>query len=144
MFAITATVFVAAVRADGYHAADLQLNDAAVWVTNSNLHALGRLNTEIETIDTRLSASGPEFDVLQSGSIVLLEDRSASKLVAIDVKLAVPAAKTDLPEGVVIALGAETAAALEPATGRLWVTPASAITGVRFDQSPPVSTVGAD
>ena len=135
-------LFVAAVDAGGYHAAAVQLNDAGVWVTNQSDGSIGRLNTAIDVVDTRMAVSGTDFDVVQSGSTVLVDDRDQNKLSAVDVALASYSAQTGVPPGAQVFLGGTTAAVFDPVKGHVWVGPASTLAGQNFSQVPP--TAGVD
>jgi len=134
-------LFVAAVDAGGYHAAAVQLNDAGVWVTNQSDGSIGRLNTAIDVVDTRMAVSGTDFDVVQSGSTVLVDDRDQNKLLSVDVALATYSAQTGLPPGAGVFLGGTTAAVLDGVKGHLWIGPASTLAGQNFSQVPPTADV---
>ena len=56
----------------GVAAAELELNDGGVWVTNPAKHLVGHLNYESQTLDGGVRTASEDFDVTQSGNDVLV------------------------------------------------------------------------
>ncbi|MBB5874069.1 hypothetical protein F4553_007503 [Allocatelliglobosispora scoriae] len=143
---LSAGLFViAALTAGGFPAADLNLNDGGVWVTNRNLNHFGRFNRPIEQLDAMLLAGGaqPDIDLLQQESTVFLVDRTEGLLRPVDVSGGVlgdngPA----LPAKAEVALGAGVVALLDSSNGKLWVRDADKIENLDIAQDPPTAEVG--
>ena len=72
--ALLATAFVY----DGTPATDVDLNEGGVWVTNSSLSLVGRLNFSSQVLDGAIRTLSPQIDVLQRASTVILADRGSS------------------------------------------------------------------
>src|ERR1700742_2040164 len=79
-----------AVRAGGYTARHVDLNDGGIWVTNNADGLYGRLNKPIGQLDAGFSPPGGAqttftVDVVQEGSAVLAIDRGQGKIFSVDV-----------------------------------------------------------
>ena len=64
----------------GFITAHIELNDAVVWVTNSDMNLVGHLNFQSKTLDGGLMAASADFNVLQHSSSVLVSDRGNASL----------------------------------------------------------------
>ena len=125
---LVATFLFFASRAQGYQVPEPDLNDGGIWVTNEGRGLVGRTNAEIAEVDTKLSAASRDFDVLQSGEVVLLHLEDTPSLVGIDPARATLVPGAEIPPDAQVALGAQTAALFDPDTGSLYVTPATSST----------------
>ena len=139
-------LLVMAIRADGNIVPELDLHDAGIWVTNTTDGAVGRTNTEIHTVDTRLDAGGTAFDVLQSGATVLVRQVAPqSMLVGIDPSLGSQIPGPELGDSAEVSLGGTTAALFDADTGGLFLADATSSTSaLGLDPSgdaPPVHEV---
>lgn len=124
---------VAALTANGFPARHVSANDGAIWLSNSQLDYIGRLNYPIGQLDLAVSPSRTlqnpgtaELDVLQSGTTVLAVDRAKSDLYAVNVEQgSVVNPGVTLPGGGLsqVSLGGTVAAVLDPTTGGLWAAP---------------------
>lgn len=126
VLAATALV-VYAVRAGGYTARHVDLNDGGIWVTNNADGLYGRLNKPIGQLDAGFVPPGGAqttftVDVVQEGSAVLAIDRGQGKLYPVDVEAgrAVESQAATVAGDDVIQLSGDTAAVLDPATGAVW------------------------
>lgn len=126
--AMVATLLVLAVRADGNVVPELDLHDAGIWVVNRSEGLVGRTNTEIETVDTRLEVGSSSFDVVQSGATVVLHREDPARLVGLDPASGDFVDGPDLPDGTQFGLGGGTAAILDPVSGGLRVASATSST----------------
>ncbi len=141
---IAALIAAVAVVSSGYTAQDLELNDASVWVASSERQAVGRANTEVFELNSVLRGDGSDLDVLQSGSTVLVIDRSNSRLdivnpstSAVDETVPLPPNQPD------VLLAGQSVVILSKGTGELWVLPLSEL--ANFDvANPPTLTLGDD
>ncbi|QGG93634.1 Ig-like domain-containing protein [Actinomarinicola tropica] len=119
---LVAAVVVFATRAQGYEVPEPDLHDGAIWVTNEARGLVGRTNSQIATVDTKLSAGSNDFDVLQSGDVVVLHTADPPALVGIDPRQASLVPGPELPPQAQVGLGGSTAALFDPGTGELLVT----------------------
>jgi large repetitive protein len=140
--ASTLAVAVFAIRSPGYSVADVSLNDGGVWVTYNDPNdetqpPVGRFDKPIGQLSDGLTAPGGaqttyQVDIYQSGSNVLLFDGRKESLFAVDaaaVAVKNATAGVRVPGRDQIALGGETAAVLDPKSGKVWTTPADALDG---------------
>ncbi|HEY3632228.1 MAG TPA: Ig-like domain-containing protein [Jatrophihabitantaceae bacterium] len=152
---VAAAALVAyAVRAGGYTARHVDLNDGGIWVTNNADGLYGRLNKPIGQLDAGFSPPGGAqttftVDVVQEGSAVLAIDRGQGKIFPVDVTTGRPieAQAAVVAGSDAIELQGGTAAVLDPATGKLW---AARIAGGNLgalaaldSAAKPLATVGA-
>ncbi len=80
--AVVGGLALAASLHQGVPAAEVDLNDGGVWVTNASQRLVGHLNVQARTLDGGLRASNATFDVSQFGGNVVLS--SPDKLQPID------------------------------------------------------------
>src|SRR5882757_3601120 len=136
---VVASALVAyAVRAGGYTARHVDLNDGGIWVTNNADGLFGRLNKPICQLDAGFHPPGGAqttytVDVAQEGSAVLALDRGQGKLFPVDVSTGrvIETQAATVAGSDVIALSGSTAAVLDPATGKVW---GARVTGDNLDR----------
>ncbi len=122
---------VLAMRSEGYHATQLDLNDAGIWTVNASLGSIGRINTQISDIEVRLpSPDAQDFDVSQVDDTVLLHLPSRKQVVPIDVALAKQGDPITLPDNGQMQIDGASAAVFDPASGKAWRMPRSTIHAV--------------
>ena len=132
----------------GVPAADVELNDGGVWVTNQTKRLVGHLNHESQTIDGALRPPSSSFDVTQSAGNVLV--RSSDTVHPVDV-----ASLTFLGEaavaGVLMAHGGDEVLFADRGEGRVWATDTRGAAGFSLTSEPllkgldtPRIVVGAD
>ena len=138
---IVALVAAVAIVSGGYSAQRLDLNDAAVWVTNESRQSVGRANTAVMELNTVVAAGSSSLDVVQQGTAVLVVDRANSSLDMVDPATATITASVPLPPvAPTVLLGADRA--IVTSDGDIWNMPAADIT--RFDTlSVPSLALGA-
>jgi len=136
---VASALVALAVEADGYSPVQLDLNDAGVWATDMQLGAVGRVNTEIHLVDTRVAVPSPVFDVLQSGSNVLVDEAAPARLLSINVATANFTANAALPSGAQVALGGDTGSVL--AGSRLWIAAGEGVAAFNYSKTPPSARV---
>lgn len=112
-------------KAQGYVVPEPDLHDGGIWVTNEARGLVGRTNAEIATVDTKLSAGTEDFDVLQSGEVVLVHQQDPPALAAIDPAQSTLIPGPELPAGAEVALGDRTAALLDRDAGTVFVVEAT-------------------
>ena len=129
---------------EGNPTAEVDLHDGGVWLTKTSSLLVGHFNNESHVLDGGLRAASENYDVLQAGGTVLVTDRTSSTLTAIDPARVVMGDAVSVPGGTKTALGATTIAILEPKDGKLWVLPASGLSGFKAAGTKPSATLGPD
>lgn len=144
---LLAPVIVAAVQSDGFEETHVDLNDAGVWVTNTGIGSLGRVNTQIAMVEVQVAAGDvDEFDVAQQGSTVLLSvpatDAEADAVHVVDVATGLLAARVQVPLQSSVQIGGDTVAVLDPLAGELWRYGVDALAGAALDEDIPTHSAG--
>ncbi|MGM7667905.1 Ig-like domain-containing protein [Microbacterium sp. A93] len=127
---------------DGNPTTKVTLNDGGVWLTKSSTLMLGHFNNESTVLDGGLVMTSGDFDILQDASTVLVVNDADSTLTTVDPARVSLTDSTTIPSGAEVALGAETAAILDPASGDLWVLPAAGISGFELQGTKPLVELG--
>lgn len=144
----------------------VRLDDAGVWVSNSPLTLVGRLNTAAGSLDagvglvTVAGATGAAVDVVQDGAAVIALAGSPVRILAVDpetatardtpsIALPPPSKATGLPYAAPLPVDVRggTVAVVDPSTGRLWAQRVGADGAVHSlaplaPSSPPLAVVG--
>src|SRR5690625_4245829 len=113
-----------AVNFDGLSSSEVEVSDGGVWVLNEGGGLLGRLNVDAHELDARLSMTGDDLDVLQSGyNVIETGSRGMTPINAASVRRG---GLVELPPGSEVALGGDRVAIAAP-DGRVWIlTPGEA------------------
>ncbi|WP_308468274.1 Ig-like domain-containing protein [Rathayibacter soli] len=121
-FTILAVVATIAITSSGYTAQQMQLGDAAVWVSNQSKQLVGRANTEIKQLNSVVAAASSATDVVQSGGTVLLVDHGDNTVGTVDPATASVGKAVPLParEPAVNLVGPRVAID-SAATGQVWL-----------------------
>lgn len=143
-----ATLAVLAVTAQGQPPTQVNLNDGGVWVTATDLHQAGRYLPQIKQQDLPGTFVSANFDILQSGSQVLLTDAAAGTIQAVDpalVSVTGPAVKVGGQASVAMGGPSDSAvvAVVNPA-GSVWVTPFDQLGGLDLAKTAPTAHAGPD
>ncbi|WP_156222794.1 Ig-like domain-containing protein [Pseudactinotalea suaedae] len=140
---VVGTIVALSLNYRGVATADVELNDGGVWVSNENSVLVGRLNYPVREIDATLAADTPDIDVLQRSDDVLMHDPSAGLLRRIDtVNVQFAGSSVALPPAAQLGLGEGAVAVLDPADGRLWVTPPTSLAVIEDATVSPTATFG--
>ncbi len=80
------TVVVAAIRADGRTGSHATSNDGGAWLLKRDAGAVGHLNREVLEVTAGLSIAEPgaDLEIDQVGAVIVVNDRSARRLMLID------------------------------------------------------------
>src|ERR1700712_2940222 len=141
---ITALVTAFAITSTGFTAQQLNLNDSSVWVANGTQQAIGRANTTVHQLNSVVSSTGNDLDVLQNSSTVMLVDHADSKLQIVDPATSTITQTVPLPPGQPqVFLSKSNVVILAAATGQVWITPLAQIASFS-SQSPPLLSLGPD
>jgi len=139
--AAAVTVGILAFAYEGKPTTEVDLHDGGVWVTKQSSLLVGHFNHESKLLDGGLRTSSADYDILQSGSRVLVLDPVASSATAVDPARVILSDSADLAPGSSVAMGAGTVAVLEP-SGTLWTSPFAAVSGIGAEGVDPVADVG--
>ncbi len=121
--ALVLAIGIVAFVHEGVPAAEVELNDGGVWVTNGKMGLVGHLNYESRMLDGGVRSDVPRLDVSQFGSsVVVLGAESVQQLSPASVAFASEAA---VP-GIEVAHGGEKVLFTDPAAGaagegKVWV-----------------------
>ncbi|KDA05440.1 fibronectin [Microbacterium sp. CH12i] len=127
---------------EGNPTTKVDLNDGGVWITKSSALMVGHFNNESTLLDGGLRTSGENFDILQDAATILVVDQGNATLTAVDPARVSLADTTTIPGSAKVALGAQTAAVLDPASGDLWVIPVRGLSGFELQGSDPLVELG--
>ncbi|MDO4791009.1 MAG: Ig-like domain-containing protein [Buchananella hordeovulneris] len=130
--AVAATIAVAAVGViavlnPGQKAADLDLTDGGVWVTNTSARLMGHLNSASRKIDGGMRLSSANFDVFQQGEQVFASLPDEAQLSQVDVANSALGAGLAL-EGLGAQVGGGTVSVVDAVGGRAWAMPVEEFT----------------
>ena len=120
---VPAVLATLAVLYPGAPVQQVDLNDGAVWLTNTSELRLGRYNPQVDELNAGLVATSAEFDVLQDEGDVLLEE--PGRLSVVDPASVTLAAQTSVPTGAAVSLAGGTVVVADEATGDVWAGPLS-------------------
>ncbi|MDN5685931.1 MAG: Ig-like domain-containing protein [Brachybacterium sp.] len=113
-----------AIHSPGLSSSDVEVSDGGVWVTGSDQRLMGRLNVDAGQLDARLSMSGDDLDILQSGYTVL--ETGPRGITPINTASVQRGGLVELQEGTQVKLGADRVAIASP-DGKIWIlTPGEA------------------
>ena len=142
-FVVAVVVAAVAIVSSGYTAQQLNLNDSSVWVANGTQQAIGRANTTVHLLNSVVSTTGTNLDVLQRGTTVILVDNANSKLELVDAATSTVTQSVPLPPGnPEVFLSDNSVVIVAQATGEVWITPLTDIAS--FDsQSAATLSLGA-
>ncbi|MBK8464036.1 MAG: fibronectin type III domain-containing protein [Nigerium sp.] len=103
----------------GVDAAEVDLHDGGVWVTNGSRHMVAHLNYQSQTLDGGLRTATSEFDVSQSGTDVLVA--SPTSVQPLDTAT-VSFTGDSSTVGVEVAQGGSTVLFADAAQGKVWAS----------------------
>ncbi len=126
---------------EGKPTTEVDLHDGGVWVTKQSSLLVGHFNHSSRVLDGGLRASSSTYEILQSGSRIMMVDPVGSTVAAIDPARVILADSAQLAPGSTVAMGADSVAVLEP-SGTLWVSPFTAVSGIGAEGSEPVADEG--
>lgn len=141
--AATLVVTTMAVLYQGVTTADVDLNDAGVWVTKPTDLLAGRLNYPSEVLDAGLRTKGVSFDVEQEAGTVLVHDETNATIALVNTSTVTLTQDVRVPAGAAVKLGGGVVSILEPESGALWVRPADALESFSAESDEPAAELGA-
>ncbi|HOZ59519.1 MAG TPA: hypothetical protein PKY70_15155, partial [Nakamurella multipartita] len=140
---LASVLVVLGVNAQGYPVTDVNLASSTVWVTNEAKGVVGRVNRQIDELNSSVKANKPGFDVLQDGDAVLVVDRIKNEVRPVDVAAVVLTSRIGLPENASVGFGGGTLAVADPVTGQLWAGTPDSLTGLDPTSTEPLLTAAA-
>ena len=138
---VVGVVAVAAYRADGYATTSVDLKQRSVWVTNASQFMVGRINRQIDELDSAAVLETPAMDVLQQDDTVVVLDTSQHQARLLDIANVSLGGRLTLPENPVAALGGDRLAVADPASGAVWLRPATGLGTGDLTSDEPAATV---
>ncbi len=140
---LASVLVVLGVNAQGYPVTDVNLSSSTVWVTNEAKGVVGRVNRQIDELNSAVKANKPGFDVLQEGDAVLVVDRIKNEVRPLDVAVVAMTSRIGTPENAAVAFGGGTLAVADPVTGELWAGTPDSLTGLDPKSTEPLLTTAA-
>ncbi|ATG54349.1 hypothetical protein CFK41_05850 [Brachybacterium ginsengisoli] len=107
-----------AIRYEGLSSSEVKVSNGGVWVTNEQLGMLGRLNVDAGELDARLSATGQDLDIIQSGYNVL--ETGPRGFTPINTASVTRNGLVELPAGSAVKIGLDRVVIAAP-DGRVWI-----------------------
>ncbi len=137
---VAGTTLTVAALHPGFPVTDVELTSRDVWVTNGELLRGGRLNKQIDELNASVTASSPDFDVLQDGDALFLIDPDNNRLESVDPASTAVTSSVDLPPAAEVSYGGDVIAVVS--RGQLWALPA--VGDLRLDvvSQPPLLELG--
>ncbi len=139
--ACLAALVIVASQFPGYAGSSVTATVRTVWVTNPAQFLLGRINRQIDELDSSAALSSADFDVRQDGSDVFAVDNAAHQLRRVDPATVTLSEPLDLPDHAVVALGGGVLAIGDTATGRVWTRSADRLGTGDLVNTAPAATV---
>ena len=134
------TLTVAALH-PGFPVTDVEMTSRDVWVTNGELLRGGRLNKQIDELNAAVTASSPDFDVLQDGDSLFMVDPDHHRLESVDPASTTVTSSVDLPPDAEVSYGGGVIAVVSK--GKLWALPAVGDLQLDVVSQPPLLDLGA-
>ena len=142
--ALTLGVGMMATLYDGVPTSDLELHDGGVWVTNLDQRVVGHVNVPSMTLDATVTATSPEFDVLQAANTVTMQDIGTGTVTAVDSAVPALGSAAVVPPGFDVHQGGQSVAISDPVSGAVWAMGADEVEGFSEEQEPSLTkAVGA-
>ncbi|MDN5893202.1 MAG: Ig-like domain-containing protein [Nocardioides sp.] len=107
-----------ALRYPGLSSSEVEVSNGGVWVTNEQLGLLGRLNVDAGELDARLSATGQDLDIIQSGYTVL--ETGPRGFTPINTASVTRNGLVELPTGATVKIGGDRIVIAAP-DGSVWI-----------------------
>lgn len=138
-FSVVASLLAAfAVFHPGVMSADVDLNDGGVWVTNKGTSMVARLNYPSKSLDGGLTPPATNFDVVQRGNEVFVDD--GASLAPVDPAAMRLGASLRLPEGIKASTGQGIYVLTDPAKGQAWLGNTDSVKAFTRESAEPVVT----
>ncbi|MBK4347514.1 Ig-like domain-containing protein [Lacisediminihabitans changchengi] len=142
--AIASLVITLAVVSSGYAAQKVTLDDGSVWVSNGTSQVIGRANPQVLALNTVVTSTGTDIQVVQHGATVLLFDRTDAKVDIVDAATSSVLDSAPLPpQQPELFIAGDNVVVGSATTGQFWIVALADL--AHFDaQSQPTLSLGAD
>ncbi|MFC7432709.1 MULTISPECIES: Ig-like domain-containing protein [unclassified Agrococcus] len=125
--ALAIAVATAAALWPGNAALDPRLDPGSVWVANGEASLVGAVNTQTDQLESIVAPGGAASEVVQGDGGVLVVDRAASVVRALDRATLEPGPAVLVPSGSDVQLAGSSVAIVAPSSGDVWVSDVAAI-----------------
>ncbi|MBP2383463.1 Ig-like domain-containing protein [Brachybacterium sacelli] len=123
-----------AIHYPGLSSSDVEVSDGGVWVSSADDRLMGRLNVDAGELDARLSMTGDDLDIVQSGYHVI--ETGPRGMTPINTASVQRGGLVELPENTEVKLGGDRVAIASP-DGKVWIlTPDEAAAFSASDTEP--------
>lgn len=136
--AVTAGVLMA--TSSGYAASSVASTEASVWVTNNAQYLVGRVNRQIDELESAVLVDGSDYDVLQDGRTVIVVDPTGHRMRTLDPTAVSLSSPIDLPAAASVVMGGGTLAVADTASGAVWLEKADDLDDVPVADTTPAFT----
>lgn len=107
-----------ALRFPGLSSSEVEVSNGGVWVANRSLGLLGRLNVDAGELDARLSSTGEDLDIIQSGNYVI--ETGPRGMTPINTAAVTRNGLVELPLGSTVVIGGDRVV-IASGDGRVWI-----------------------
>ena len=137
---VVALVAAAAIVSTGYTAQRLDLSDASVWVASGSRQAVGRVNTEVQELNSVMPDVGADLELVQSGPTVFLLNREDATLGIVDPATSVISDSVPLPpDDPEVFLAGDTVTVIARGSGEVWFVPVATVGEFDAEAAPDLS-----
>ena len=121
-FALVATT-VSAIVADGRAGSEVDLNDGGAWLLNRSQASLGHVNRAAQEISSVAGPFAGRYEVAQSASVVVVNNRGTGQAVLVDTSLAQPGAAVTIPATTDVYAAPQAVVLADQSVGGAWRFP---------------------
>lgn len=139
--ALVVAVVTAATLWRGTAALDPELDASSVWVANASSDLVGVVNTQTDQLESIVAPGGAASEVVQGSGGVLVVDRAASVVRALDPATLERGPAVLVPSGSDVQIAGSAVSIVAPSSGDVWVTDVDAVTAGE-DLGAPVVQLG--
>ena len=107
-----------ALRFPGLSSSEVEVSNGGVWVASRDLGLLGRLNVDAGEFDARLSSTGQDLDIVQSGNYVI--ETGPRGMTPINTAAVTRQGLVELPLGSEVVMGGDRVV-IASGDGRVWI-----------------------
>ncbi|HEY5882276.1 MAG TPA: hypothetical protein VIU11_25425 [Nakamurella sp.] len=140
---LASVLVVLGVNAQGYPVTDVNLSESTVWVTNEKAGLVGRVNRQIDELNSSVGVTKPGFDVLQDGDQVLAVVQAKNEIRPLDVSTVVLTGRIGTPANATVSFGGGVLAIADPGSGAVWAGTPDSLAGLDPKSSPALLTTAA-
>lgn len=132
---LAVVLVVGAAVAPGFPAADLDLHDGSVWVTNKNERLVGKVNKQINDLESSAQLVNKDFDVVQNGKSVFVIDETAHQAQLLDPATTTLGTPVQIPSEAQLSAGRGDSMLVDPRSGRAWIRSTEELLNIDFSKA---------